>query len=190
MLLGPESAPPSISHQGSVLSPPLAYPHVWQGCVASAFLMGFPESVTRTLACTAEGLCPQSAPWSKRGFQSPGKNPGSHWRGNCPQHLACNTRHFYMLSWNCYSSECLQEPWESRPLSHSLSDLLHNPPHIFTKWEMSPGRHLCFSHIHPQVCQPLRVPSNWLHETGGDRAEGPMPHSPLGRTALSLTCWS
>lgn len=46
--------------------------------------------------------------------------------------------HCYMSSWRCYSSKCLQEPWESRLQADKVvKSLLYNTLQIFTKLQMS-----------------------------------------------------
>lgn len=46
--------------------------------------------------------------------------------------------HCYMSSWRCYSSKCLQEPWESRLQADKVvKSRLYNTLQIFTKLQMS-----------------------------------------------------
>lgn len=96
-----------------------------------------------------------------------------------PEHRAPDGWHFSMLSWNCYSSR-LQAAWESGPRSHRLvGAFIPHSVHIYQAsdepWESS----LLLPHLSP-VCQPRRVPSNWLPAIGGDQMpaeEGTLPNT-------------
>lgn len=86
--------------------------------------------------------------------------------------------HCYMSSWRCYSSKCLQEPWESRLQADKVvKSLLYNILKMFTKLQMSLWVNRCLLFMFSNaLCgesetTSLAVPQGWPEQPWAPREQ-------------------